>query len=539
MPLDIEQYPMRTRIQWVMVTRLAIISVSLALGLALFNVRFGTFRYYICFYYAVSLLYIAFLQRTRHYTFLGAFQIAVDLMAITIIVAATGPIEKVYGNLYLVPILFANLLFRQYGSVLTSVLSSLLFAVTVLVAFYKNPDEFRTRSAVYVTYIYLIVFLGVGYVSYYVSKLLQQKTEEVNRLKSESDYVFHNIGTGMLMASAGGAVHYANPAAARMLGRDEESLRDVHWHRLLGIDDRNAEVRDGLARGGEAELDARDARGGSVPVAVTVSPVQGPRGVHGYNIILFRDLREQREHEKRVREATRLSGIVDLSATIAHEIRNPLASLSGSAELLLDRLADHESRRLAQTIIREVERVDSIVEDFLSFTRLRSMEPAVTDLTELVTDIVVLLHHSRRFHAATKIVYQELPAPFKVVADPRQLKQALLNIGLNALDAMPRGGALEIAVRPEAQPGMVEIAVRDTGCGMASEVQARMFEPFFSTKEEGSGIGLYVAQRVIEGHRGTIAVESAPGKGTAFRILIPIGTGTAHDQGNEGVHPRC
>ncbi len=518
-----DQQILRTRIQWMMIIRLAVISLTLVFGSLLFKLPLSRFYHYIYFYYIASLLYIIYLQRTREIAFLGVLQVTVDLLAVTSILLIADPIDTVYGSLYIVVIVFSAIVFSRWGGMTTAVAALVLYAMCVLHSYRTAPVTFRVTGdyAAFVTYMHTVMFLGVGYLSNYLSRLLHKKTEELEQLQRQSNYVFHNIGTGILMVDETGLIRYANPAASRMLACTAEDLHGMHWHNVLGVDHVDSvQTRAALAAGREIEVMCCGRDGREAPLAVTVSPVAYPAGRVQYSIVLFRDLRDQREHERRLRDTNRLSGIVELSATIAHEIRNPLTSVSGSAELLLERLGDEDSQRLARTIVREVERLDSIVEDFLTFTRLRTIELTHCDLNELMTDVAVLLYHNRRFKPTMKIIYRELPEPVPVVVDARQFKQALLNLGLNALDAMPHGGEVELTV--DARDTKVTIEVRDTGGGIAPDVLARIFEPFFSTKEEGTGIGLYVTQRIIESHRGTITCASEVGKGTTFRIELPV-----------------
>jgi len=505
-----------------MIIRLVVISLTLVIGSWLFQLPLSRFYHYIYFYYIASLLYIIYLQRTQAIAFLGLLQVIVDLLAVTSILLIADPIDTVYGSFYIIVIVFASLVFSRWGGMVTAVAAIVLYAMCVLHSYRTAPVTFRVTSdyAMFVTYIHTVMFLGVGYLSNYLSALLRKKTEELLELQQQSNYVFRNIGTGMLMVDETGLIRYANPAAGRMLACDAQNLHGLHWHTVLGIDRVDSvQVRAALDAGREVEVTAITRDGREAPLAVTVSPVAYPSGNVRYSIVLFRDLHDQREHERRLRDTNRLSGIVELSATIAHEIRNPLTSVSGSAELLLERLHDEDSQRLARTIMREVERLDSIVEDFLMFTRLRTIELTQCDLNELMTDVAVLLYHNRRFKPTMKIIYRELPEPVPAVVDVRQFKQALLNLGLNALDAMPNGGEVELTIEP--RDTVIVISIRDTGTGISPDVQARIFEPFFSTKEEGTGIGLYVTQRIIESHRGTITCSSELGKGTTFRIELP------------------
>jgi PAS domain S-box-containing protein len=362
----------------------------------------------------------------------------------------------------------------------------------------------------------------VGYLSNYLSGLLREKTEEVQVLRDQSNYVFRHINTGMLTVSNNGMIEFANSAAERILAMPAEQMYGQDWRNVLGVDSLDS-IRDhrALEEGREVEMVCHDRLGEAVPLAVTYSNIEYPHGKSPFHVVLFRDMRQIKQNEARDREADRLSAIVELSATIAHEIRNPLASLSGSAQLLLEEVENHETRRLADIIVRESERLNTIVEDFLSYTRLRSLEVSQTDINELVADVVVLLYHSRELPPNVKLIYRERDEPLMLPVDAKQLKQALLNLGINAIDAMPERGELELSVHTDTRPGMVEIRVRDTGIGIAPDALDRIFEPFYSTKDAGSGIGLYVTLKVVESHRGTIEVESKVGVGTTFHIFIP------------------
>jgi two-component system sensor histidine kinase PilS (NtrC family) len=543
MPGINEDYRARQRIQWLMTIRLAVITVSLIIGTGVYQITFGTFYYYVYFYYIASLLYIIYLQRTRHFAFLAHFQIAIDLTVVTSIVALTDPLQGVYGNLYLVIIVLSNIVLPRYGGLVTAGLSSALFVGVVALNYYRLPGyydaQFDRQYGFYITYMYVTVFCGVGYLSNYLSSLVREKSEEVQLLRDQSNYVFRHINTGMLTVSDGGMIDFANTAAERILSLPAELMQGRDWRDVLGVESLDS-IHDhrALESGEEVEMVCHNRAGEKVPLAVTYSDIEYPQNSTPFHIVLFRDMRQIKENEAREREAERLNAIVELSATIAHEIRNPLASLSGSAQLLLEELQQQEPRRLAEIIVREGERLNTIVEDFLSYTRLRSLEVSQTDINELVADVVVLLYHSRELPPNVKLIYREREDTLMLPVDAKQLKQALLNLGINALDAMPDGGELELSVHTETRRGMVELRVRDTGIGITPDAISQIFDPFYSTKEAGSGIGLYVTQKVVESHRGSIDVSSTPDQGTTFRIFIPYTHTSEYAGATESAHPR-
>jgi signal transduction histidine kinase len=188
---------------------------------------------------------------------------------------------------------------------------------------------------------------------------------------------------------------------------------------------------------------------------------------------------------------------------------------------MLTNAKDDKQKHLLQIICKEVDRLTDIVTDFLSFTRLRSIELTTFDLNNLIMDVVVLLHHSKQFPDNMKLLFNELPDPFYIMADEKQLKQAFLNIGLNALEAMPNGGKLEITLTPNEIHDSIEIQISDSGSGIPKESLNNIFDSFFTTKNSGSGIGLYVTQKIIHSHRGKISVKSSQETGTTFHIILP------------------
>jgi signal transduction histidine kinase len=238
-------------------------------------------------------------------------------------------------------------------------------------------------------------------------------------------------------------------------------------------------------------------------------------------------LGESRALEERLQFAERSTAMGRLASALAHEIRNPLNSISLAIDHVRTRLAPDEERRRAEfdalmaTLKSEVARLNRLVGDFLSFGRPARLEPRPCDLGALVRETAALVEHKAREQTIELRVdvADALPA---TVADPELLKTCILNLMLNALDAMPAGGRLTASVGLEAEPQVLAILVSDTGVGMAPEAATSAFEPYFSTKETGVGLGLALVRRIVEGHGGSIDLDTAPGRGTTVRIRLPL-----------------
>ena len=511
------------RLKWLMTIRLIVITISLLLGVLL--IGGSDFYSYIVFYYFISILYVIFILKSTHYVFFGIFQIFIDLLAVTAIVIIADPIESIFPNLYIVVIVLSNIMYIRHAGLITVALSILLYLGTVIFSYYDKPNYVAAFKdyGIYVVYIEITIFICVGYLAHYLSSLIRKQTLELKQLEKESDYVFHHIKSGVFLVNKDDFVYYANSFATSILSCTENNLIDVKWQQILNIDSiSSVEKKNELEIGNEIELVAFDFNGKEIPLAITFSPINSPKSVDDYYIVLFRDLVDQKNSEQTLLESERLRTIVELSSSIAHEIGNPLASISGSAELLEMKLDDPDQKKHLEVISDEVDRLTTIVHDFLSFTRLRSLEFVEFNINELVTDIIVLLHHSKKFPKNMKLIYLEPDQPVMVFADKNQIKQVLLNLGLNALQAMPKGGELEFQIETDKKNKFVITKVKDNGCGISDEVRGKMFNSFYTTKQTGSGIGLYVSQSIIKSHKGKINVESEVGKGTTFSFSLPL-----------------
>jgi signal transduction histidine kinase len=238
-------------------------------------------------------------------------------------------------------------------------------------------------------------------------------------------------------------------------------------------------------------------------------------------VILERRQEEQRALEAQLHHTERLAALGEMTAGVAHEVRNPLGIISSTAELLRQRLNRYEpDNRLAQIIVEEANRLNTKVSEFLDFARPREPNLQPCELNKVLDRSIELLHPEiDRLHIAVNREYQTDGQT--QAADPGLLHQAFLNILLNAIQAMPEGGTLEVSVASGPNGQGTEIQVRDTGDGIESETLKKVFNPFYTTKEKGSGLGLPIVKSIIESHRGTIRIDSAPGEGTSVIIELP------------------
>jgi two-component system sensor histidine kinase PilS (NtrC family) len=312
-----------------------------------------------------------------------------------------------------------------------------------------------------------------------------------------------------------------NRAALQITGRDEAGIKGMRWDEAAGGDMKLSAighaVDDGPVRS-ESVIARPD--GSRVPVLVTFSALYSARGTRVGTVAACEDLSTLRRMEERMRQADRLASLGRMSANIAHELRNPLASLTGAIEALGSgtSLSDEERQRLTGIVLRESDRLNGIIADFLTYARPAPLERTQVDVNALIEEVLLLLEHGA-LPADVKLV-RTFPESLHVDLDGGQLRQALWNLVLNAAQAMPSGGELAVTAGIEART--LSIRVSDTGTGIPSSVLPHVFEPFFSTKSGGSGLGLALVDRVTRDHGGEVVIHSTPGLGTTVTLRIPV-----------------
>jgi two-component system sensor histidine kinase PilS (NtrC family) len=264
---------------------------------------------------------------------------------------------------------------------------------------------------------------------------------------------------------------------------------------------------------------------------LNISPLQGQDESKKGEILIFQDTTRLMEMEREVKRMEGLAMLGELAAGIAHEIRNPLASISGSIQVLNDSFSKehtHINKRLMEIVMREVDRLNHLVNDFLQFARPRKGEVEEFDLNQLIGDTLYIFQTSQRRsrHVEAETTFQ---GPLKITSDPHQLKQVLWNVFLNACEAMPEGGKMRVSTEREAgvdgsgkEEQSVRIKIEDTGPGIDPSMIENMFEPFSTDKRDGSGLGLAIVKRIVESLGGEVFGYNLAGGGAAISIVLPV-----------------
>ncbi len=253
---------------------------------------------------------------------------------------------------------------------------------------------------------------------------------------------------------------------------------------------------------------------------------EGDEGRLG-SLMFLRDLTEVRRLEAEVRRREKLAAVGNLAAGVAHELRNPLSSIKGYATYFGGRFpAGSADREAAQVMVREVERLNRAIGDLIGLSRPTDIRPRLIGMRRLVEDTLRLIGQDAASRGVA-VRFDASPSLPEVAIDPDRMRQVILNLCLNALEAMPDGGELSLSLQPDAEALRLEI--RDSGMGIAPDALPHIFDPYFTTKGQGTGLGLATVHKIIEAHGGSISVASEPGQGAAFRILLPL-----REDGREG-----
>ena len=372
--------------------------------------------------------------------------------------------------------------------------------------------------------------LSSGYLAdrlYKTRQELREKSSDLSDLQTLQDHILKSIGSGILTVDFKGQITSWNPAAETITGYTHEEiktqLQDVFGPIISALFGHTEDLKERPYRF-EGSIFKKD--GSTAILGIVASLLKDELNAVRGIILIFDDVTKIVQMEDLVRRQERLASVGSLAAGIAHEIRNPLASLSGSIQVLQGELdLKGDNRHLMEIVVRETDRLNMIITEFLEYARPRTSHDDCIPLPSLLTETCTLLKNSRECVPGLAIACQ-VDAAIMIQGDARRLRQVFWNLLINASQAMPRGGEIRLSATPfshvEDDSVWCEIIVADTGPGIAQEDLGKIFDPFFTTKPGGTGLGLAIVHRIIDDHGGTVSVESVLGKGTTFRIRLPM-----------------
>ncbi len=462
-------------------------------------------------------------------TFLYA-QALVDLGLVTIVVHVTGGPDSQFPALYVLVIAFSAVTMPLRAGLLVTSLASLLYLADIV---WLQPVELELAVWLQIA-VFLGVFLVTGLVAGRMRLLGAERAalrEQVRRLRLEAGDILRNIRSGVLTVDGEGILMYANPAARDILGLEGGEVVGRPFGELVRR--RSPELLQAIVVAQETGQKTYRAEGQVragdrvFPIGVTVTALDVDDGTPTVTAI-FTDISDQKRIEALHLRTERLEAVAELSASLAHEIRNPLASIRSSVEQLArSALADDDDRVLAKLVVQESDRLSRLLAEFLDFSRVRVTSSRALDLAAVASAAVdvVRKHPDCPDDAGIELRVEET----LVEGDEDLLHRVVVNLVLNAVQASGDSAAVRVEVR-RANPGDLPVGMRlepaallrvtDHGPGVPVELRDRLFDPFVTGREGGSGLGLAIVQRAVQAHRGVVLVESGAGQ-TRFEVILP------------------
>jgi len=487
--------------------------------------------------YLLTIFLAAIFNQVQNLTTFAVYQVGTDLLLYTLIVFFTGGHSSPFPFLYLFSILWAALALRG-GGYWTASFSAILYGSIVDLQYYRilmppygrelmdilmvNPWDIMGRIFLNIIAFYAVAFLGhqIGYRYRTARKELSEKTVDLEKLRSLSDVVFESMTSGIVVLDERGKIRSMNSASVRMLGLEGPSMAGSNTSEVF----QGIPIEDLLEKAPDRGLNRwegffTDDGGQERILGLSISPLKEPE--LGY-VVIFTDLTELREMEDKLRVTEKLSAIGRMAASIAHEVRNPLASMSGSIQMLRQDLdLGSEDLKLMDIVLKETERLNVLVGDFLAYARPPTPRFVDVDLREIIQDVVMLLHNTT---IGSEInISTELPEERAILSvDRSQVHQIIMNLVKNSTEAIDRKGNITISLsRLDNSPGGDSIlAVSDDGPGIPEEVLPRIFEPFITSKVSGTGLGLAIVYQLVQIHKGTVDIQTEEGLGTKISIHL-------------------
>ena len=547
------------RLQKLMLLRL--LFVSLLLGASIFiQVRetkayFGdiqTSHYFlIATIYFLTFIYIILFKKLKDLSKQAYLQLLVDTIFITAIIYSTGGIDSIFSFLYILTIINASIILYRKGGMIIASSSSILYGLLLDLHYYNVIDPFGSRlnygleyqelNIIYTIVVNITAFYLVAFLSSYPSEQarksqveLKAKEDDIIKLEALNEWIIRSITSGLVTLDGQGRIILFNPAAEGIFGINAgevigQEVTNIFPFLTDYFEKKGEEVpsREIKNPPGFIDMQYSGRNDKELSLRFSISPLRIPNGDQKGHILFFQDITDMRRIEEEIKKVEGLALIGELAAGIAHEIRNPMASISGSIQMLKEGLErDEVNRRLINIILREINRLNHLVNDFLLFARPSPANIREFDLSQLIIESLELFKNSGKWNDQMK-VETIINGNIKLVSDPEQIKQVLWNIFLNAVEAMPGKGSLRISAEavekrdiPESKKEMVKITVRDTGKGFSKNALSNLFTPFFTTKEGGSGLGLAIVKRIVEGLKGSVYGKNHPDGGAVITVLL-------------------
>jgi len=496
--------------------------------------------------YAVSLGFIGSLRFADRLPWLTDVHFSIDAVLVSGAVFLTGGVQSLFTILYVLPIVAASSLQSRRGGLQVAGFSTILLVGVVLAQYLHGNGYLELPRSIsigtelppmqiaqYMVALNAFGLFGVASLSGSLAERarlgevqLEQATEEIADLQAFNQYVLDNLVSGLATADADNIIVTFNRSAMLITGRGGalpigESALDVL--QLPAAFATNISQDLARVRSMRSDFLYQRADGRTIDVGLSVAGLPLPDGSRGF-IYSFQDVTDVKRFEQNARLQQRLAAVGEMAAGIAHEIRNPLASMSGSMQMLKQELPlSTDQAQLMDIVLKESERLNETIKSFLAYARPQRFSLQKLDLRPLVHETAMLLRNSTDIEATHHIEVEQSEAPVMIDADEGQIRQIIWNLATNGLRAMPDGGTLRLsAVHEVAGSELAVLRVEDEGVGIAPEDVDMIFQPFRGSFGKGTGLGLAIVHRIVTDYDGHIEVKPRSGRGTIFRVTFPM-----------------
>ncbi len=519
------------------------VDTSVDLGIEDWRGLYGT----VALAFVATALYGVALPRVRRKRRFAAINVLTDIGIVSALVHFSGNADTVFAFLYLLVAVYGALLFERGGALAVAGLASLAYGAVLVAGRWLGPvpDSAAALPRAMLIGAWIMHSLATIAAAALASVLsaelrrtgeaLRQRTHDLDRLWKLHRHTVESLMSGLLTTDPEGRITSFNPEAERITGlRAHEALGREVEEVIPGVC-AEAIRHSGDLRRSRVRISYRSSSGGSW-LGVAAYVLRDDEGRPSGHVVIFQDVSDVVEMERELRRSERLAAVGELSASMAHEIRNPLAAISGSIQMLQGEggRRPEQSQRLMEIVLRETDRLNRLLTEFLEYARPGPLRRESLLVEEVVAEVLAIYEGSRSDGPAVDV---SIEPGLQLGADPGLLRQLLWNLLLNAAQAMPQGGRIGIEAHASQTPqegpggsrndgleaGWIELGVHDGGPGIPAETLDRIFDPFFTTKPGGTGLGLATVHRIVEEHGGSIRVQSATGKGTSFHVRLPRG----------------
>lgn len=460
----------------------------------------------------------------RHHEWFHASLFGFDALFITVLIYFTGSSQSVFLFLYLVNIVLCGLVFRRKGSLILALCTSILFSFVMIIGPSMQGKALYIAVGMNNMAFFTVAFLG-GLLSEQLNLMgheLVARQKDIVALKDLNQMIVDNMATGLFTTGLDGIISQANLSAMQIL--EDRQLSGKSIYQLFPSLQSNVNLIDFFRNEtikNRYEVDYKNLNGEHAIIELTLGPMRNSEKVAIGYVFTFQDLTQIKKMEFAFRQKEKMAAVGQLAAGIAHEIRNPLASISGSIQLLSDSLTSYsqEDKKLMKIVLREIDRLNNLISEFLDYVRpaVRIEEPI--NLNQLLSEIVEFLRNGTILKSSVHMDL-ELKSGRLILGHKDKLRQALLNILINSYQALDKieQPKIRIETMDINIENKVKLVIADNGCGMDEYNLNRMFEPFHTTKVNGTGLGLAITHKILENHGAVVHVTSALNKGTEFNI---------------------